>query len=141
MSRVGREGEPMRKLVRILKISAATLALAVLALSIYVTTTWNRVWDAPLPQVHASADPEVIRRGEYLVYGPAHCVECHASSPEAVERYIDTGERPPLTGGQRFAAPPLGAIYSKNITPDAETGIGRYSDAQVARMLRFAVRP
>jgi len=41
----------------------------------------------------------------------------------------------------RVAAPPLGAIYSKNITPDPETGIGRYSDGQIARMLRYAVRP
>ena len=36
---------------------------------------------------------------------------------------------------------PLGAVYSRNLTPDTETGIGRYSDAQIAPMMRWAVRP
>ena len=34
-----------------------------------------------------------------------------------------------------------GAIYSKNLTPDKETGIGRYTDGQIARMMRYNVRP
>ena len=76
-----------------------------------------------------------------IAFGAAHCVECHAASTEAVERYAETGVKPMLVGGQRFAAPPLGAIYSKNLTPDPETGIGRYTDPQIARMLRYAVRP
>jgi mono/diheme cytochrome c family protein len=41
----------------------------------------------------------------------------------------------------RFAAAPLGAMYSRNITPDVETGIGKYSDGQIARLLRWSVRP
>jgi cytochrome c553 len=32
-------------------------------------------------------------------------------------------------------------IYSKNLTPDPDTGIGRYSDGQIARMMRWSVRP
>jgi len=47
----------------------------------------------------------------------------------------------PLSGGLRIELKPLGAVYSKNLTPDTETGIGRYSDAQVARMMRWGVRP
>jgi mono/diheme cytochrome c family protein len=102
--------------------------------------TYDRTYDAPLPDLHASSDPAVIQRGEYLVQGPAHCVGCHVSEEEAEHA---AAERRParLTGGRRFAADPLGAIYSRNITPDRETGIGRYSDPQIARMLRYAVRP
>jgi hypothetical protein len=33
----------------------------------------------------------------------------------------------------------VGKIYSKNITPDKETGIGNYTDAQIARALRYGV--
>src|SRR5262245_26850516 len=128
----------MRLALRILKWTAAVLTLLIILLCFYVWRTWDRVYDSPLPDVHASSDPDMIKRGEYLVFGPAHCVECHTASSEAFERYVETGERPPLAGGQRFAAPPLGAIYSRNITPDAETGLGRYSDPQVARMLRYA---
>ncbi len=130
-----------RTILRTLAVLSGILLVAVAVLAIYVAQTWNRVWEAPLPEVRASADPEVIKRGEYLVFGPAHCVECHASSSEEFEHYVNTGERPALKGGFAFPAPPLGTIYSRNITPDLETGIGRYSDAQVARMLRYAVRP
>lgn len=94
----------------------------------------------PLPDVHASTEPAVIKRGEYLVFGPSHCVECHVGSWEEYEQASERGERPSLKGGIRFAASPLGAVYSKNLTPDPDTGIG-YTDAQIARMLRYGVRP
>ena len=51
------------------------------------------------------------------------------------------GEKIPLSGGLRLSIAPLGVIYSRNLTPDRETGIGQYSDAQIARMMRWAVRP
>ena len=93
-----------------------------------------------MPDLHASSDPQIIERGAYLVYGPAHCVECHVSTAEEFEHFAQTGERLALRGGQPFPADPLGVIYSKNITPDPDTGIGRVSDPEVARMLRYSVR-
>ena len=131
----------MRILLWILKWIGLTLLAAVVVLALYVHRTWDRVWDAPLPDLHATSDPAIIARGEYLAYGPAQCVECHTASSAVFERYAETGEKPALAGGFKFPAPPLGAIYSTNITPDRETGIGRYSDGQIARMLRYAVRP
>jgi mono/diheme cytochrome c family protein len=128
----------MLKIVRVIGI--VTLALGASG-AIYVARTWNRVWDLPEPDLHASADPEVIKRGEYLVYGPAHCVECHTDSSDDVERASGREGRPALAGGMKFAAAPLGAMYAKNITPDAQTGIGRYTDGQIARMLRSSLRP
>ena len=126
--------------VRGAAIVAASLAVIGSAIGVYVFRTWDRNWDAPLPAIHASTDPDVISRGEYLVRGPAHCAACHTPKDEAREA-ADSGGFPPLSGGRAFAAAPLGVIYSKNLTPDPETGIGRYSDAQIARMLRFSVRP
>jgi mono/diheme cytochrome c family protein len=131
----------VRTLLRVVKWLGLAVTVAVVVTAIYVARSWNRTWDVALPDLHASTDPALIARGEYLVYGPAHCVECHSESNEAFERYAETGVRPPLIGGFRFAAPPLGVIYSRNLTPDPETGIGRYSDGQIARMLRNAVRP
>ena len=130
-----------RKVLYGLGIVGAVLLVAVVGLAIYVAQTWDRVWDdVPLPEVHASTDPDVIKRGEYFVYGPSHCVECHGGSWEAFQKVIN-GERVPLQGGLAFPAPPLGTLYSRNITPDKETGIGRYTDSQVARMMRYSVRP
>jgi mono/diheme cytochrome c family protein len=45
-----------------------------------------------------------------------------------------------LTGGFEFDMP-IGKMYTKNITPDSVTGIGRYTDAQIARALRYGVGP
>ena len=59
-----------------------------------------------------------------------------------VKRMLDSllklGQDVPLTGGFVFDLP-VGKIYSKNITPDKETGIGDYTDAEIARALRYGV--
>jgi mono/diheme cytochrome c family protein len=36
---------------------------------------------------------------------------------------------------------PIGTVYARNITPDPTTGIGRYTDREIARVLRYGVRP
>lgn len=130
---------------KIIVRSLQTVLLLVLVfasvLTIYVWRTWDRSYDEiPVPDVRASTDPAVIARGEYLVYGPSHCVQCHASSFEEFQKVIKH-EKVPLQGGTPFVAPPLGIIYAKNLTPDPETGIGRYTDGQIARMMRYNVRP
>ncbi|MDP9008653.1 MAG: cytochrome c [Pseudomonadota bacterium] len=55
-------------------------------------------------------------RGEYLTRA-ADCLVCHTAKDGAS-----------FAGGRAFVLP-MGTIYSTNITPDAETGIGNYSDA------------
>jgi mono/diheme cytochrome c family protein len=55
-------------------------------------------------------------RGEYLTRA-ADCAVCHTAK-----------DGTPFAGGLAFVLP-FGTIYSTNITPDAETGIGGYSDA------------
>jgi mono/diheme cytochrome c family protein len=131
----------LRLALRILGWFAAALLIVVALAGVYVARNWDRTWDVPAPDLHATTDPAVIARGEYLVYGPAHCVECHVSSFAEYQRSYIQGRPVPLTGGYRFPIGPLGTLYSKNLTPDPETGIGRYSDAQIARMLRHGVRP
>ena len=48
------------------------------------------------------------------------------------------GEELPLKGGLNFDLP-IGTLYSKNITPDDETGIGKLPDSVIARSLRYGV--
>src|SRR5262249_4885367 len=130
-----------KRVVRAMGILFAIVVLALAGLAAYVARTWDKIYeDAPLPQVRISTDPAVLARGEYLVYGPAHCVECHGGSLAALQQLGD-GVRAPLSGGVKLPLGPLGAVYAKNLTPDPETGIGPYSDAQIARMMRYAVRP
>jgi mono/diheme cytochrome c family protein len=129
------------KLLRsIFNLVLATVGAVVVVVALYVARTWDRTYDIPLPALKASSDSAVVQRGEYLVHGPAHCVECHVSSP-AEARSAGEGAHLPLKGGIPFPLGPLGVVYSRNLTPDLETGIGRYTDGQIARMMRWAVRP
>ena len=57
-----------------------------------------------------------LERGEYLARA-ADCVVCHTAKDGV-----------PFAGGRAFVLP-FGTIYSTNITPDHDTGIGSYSDA------------
>ena len=98
---------------------------------------WKRTFDAPYPPISASSDPAIIERGRYLVYGPAACAYCHVPRGEWTK--LEQGVELPLTGKHLFPLP-FGDIYSTNITPDGETGIGRRTDGELARILRYGVR-
>ncbi|MEB2774175.1 cytochrome c [Algoriphagus sp. D3-2-R+10] len=107
---------------------------------IYVQLSWNKTYDIPYPDLQVSTDSTVIERGRYLVHGPAHCSNCHVGSVAEMIS-ADAGKNIPLKGGAKFPLGPIGTIYPKNLTPDPTTGIGRYSDSEVFRMMRHAVKP
>src|SRR5262245_66689020 len=92
----------MRRILRVLKWVAIVVVVLAIGLSVYVAMYWDRTWDVPEPDLHASTDPAIIARGEYIVYGPAHCVVCHSGSIEQFQRLVDHGTPPPLAG-----VPPL----------------------------------
>lgn len=96
-----------------------------------------RAFEAPYPAVPVSSDPDVVAHGRYLVYGPAACAYCHV--PREEWKQLDAGEELPLAGNHVFRLP-FGEFYSSNLTPDLETGIGRRTDQQLARILRHGVR-
>jgi mono/diheme cytochrome c family protein len=123
--------------MKILRYGAAALGLVVIGLIGAVQLRWDRTFDAPTTNLKASTDSGVIARGRYLAHGPAHCADCH-TPPDLLERRL-AGEQLPLAGGYEFEIPP-GKFRAPNITPDQETGIGRYSDEQIARMIRYGVR-
>src|SRR5260370_26939735 len=64
----------------------------------------------------AAPDPAAAQRGAYI-FDAADCVGCHTDAK-------NNGAR--LAGGRALATP-FGVFYSPNITPDKETGIGRWS--------------
>jgi mono/diheme cytochrome c family protein len=77
-----------------------------------------------------AAEPDAVARGAYLA-NAADCVACHTDSAHSGRPYA----------GGRALATPFGTFYSPNITPDPETGIGRWSDEQFLHALRDGVRP
>jgi mono/diheme cytochrome c family protein len=65
---------------------------------------------------------EAIARGEYLA-AAGNCVSCHSRSGGA-----------PFSGGRPFTTA-FGTIYSSNITPDVETGIGKWTMTDLRRAM------
>jgi len=93
-------------------------------------------FDAPYPDIKASKDSSVIARGKALVFGPAHCANCH--TPVELHEKVNAGEEVPLIGGNVFSLP-IATIVTPNLTPDKE-GIGRLTDQEIARLLRYGVK-
>src|SRR5215471_1691638 len=73
------------------------------------------------------ANADIVKRGEYLTRA-ADCMVCH-TAPDGAE----------YAGGLGFPMP-FGTLYSTNITPDKETGIGNYSDQDFLNAVQRGVR-
>ena len=133
------DGRPkVSRLKKTARWMAGTLAVLIGGVAVAVIAREDRKFDAPPVAAHVSRDPQVIARGHYLAFGPAHCVECHGAPDRRGE--LGGGQAIPLSGGQQLKLP-VGVFRPGNITPDAQTGIRRYSDADIARMLRYGIRP
>lgn len=82
---------------------------------------------AALPKAFAAnGDATVVERGRYLAH-LGDCIACH------------TAEKGAAMAGGRALATPFGKLYSTNITPDRETGIGSYSFEQFNRAMRQGI--
>lgn len=81
---------------------------------------------APLTARADASSDALVARGAYLAKA-GDCIACH-SAPRGK----------PMAGGLPMTTP-LGAIYTTNITPDPDTGIGRYTEQDFARALREGV--
>jgi len=87
----------------------------------------------PVAAQEASA---LVKRGAELVNGIVACGNCHTQRGPTGQPLMDLG----LSGGMVFDEQPFRAVAS-NITPDRETGIGNWTDAQIIRSIREGVRP
>jgi mono/diheme cytochrome c family protein len=126
----------MRRFKKILKWTGIVLLFIITAFSITTAARQNMKYEAPYPDIKASTDTTVINRGRHVVYTLAHCKDCHYKGNS--DSIIALGQDVPLTGGVLFDLP-VGKVYSKNITPDSTTGIGKFTDAEIARALRYGV--
>ena len=79
--------------------------------------------------LHANEpDAPLIEHGKYVAQ-LGDCIACHTAS-----------QGKPMAGGLELNTP-MGTIFSSNITPDRETGIGAYTFEQFDRVMREGVTP
>ena len=95
---------------------AAAAALAALAAA------------TPLPQEPAKQGPDgsLIERGRYLATA-GNCVSCHTRPGGA-----------PFSGGVAFHTP-FGTLYSTNITPDKNSGIGKWTEEDLRHAMQEGI--
>ncbi|MDF2792357.1 MAG: rane-bound D-gluconate 2-dehydrogenase cytochrome c subunit [Pseudomonas orientalis] len=109
-------------------ILSVLLGVAMLAvvLAWIVAGLLNRAGDAEA-NLTQEVTPALIEKGAYLARA-GDCVACHTSH--------DAGK--PFAGGLGIASP-IGTIYSTNITPDKQTGIGNWTYGEFERAVRRGI--
>src|SRR5437870_2966633 len=101
-----------------------------LALALLITAGCRHT-NVPLPaSAPATAGDTSVVRGEYIVRNVAVCGSCHGANHEADG---------PLSGGMEFHDWRIGTARASNLTSDAETGLGTWSEAEIVRALRSGV--
>jgi mono/diheme cytochrome c family protein len=86
----------------------------------------------PLPAAPRAMASDATSRGEYIVRNVAVCGGCHSAS----ERDPDG----PLSGGREFRDWRIGVARASNLTPDNDTGLGTWSEAEIVRAIRNGQR-
>jgi mono/diheme cytochrome c family protein len=90
-------------------------------------------------EFHAERTPARLARGKYLVEGLMHCFACHSDlNWKAPGVPPQPGKKGAGTIFPDEKNPPF-RIVAPNITPDKETGAGKWTDAQFERALRQGI--
>jgi mono/diheme cytochrome c family protein len=137
----------MRVLLRILAALTALLVLMVAGGTAYLYGFLPR--QRPPADLAVAASPGLVARGEYLV---KHVVLCHDCHSERDWTLYSGPAMPPLGAGRpcmdentkavgiNFGMGGFpGRLCIRNITPDVETGIGAWTDGEIARAIREGV--
>lgn len=78
-----------------------------------------------------------LERGRYLVDGIGVCVNCH--SPRNNEGHVDRSMY--FAGGTQLFRSSSYEVFGSNLTPDPETGIGKWTAADIKRAITEGRRP
>ena len=131
----------VKLLKKLLMIIVAALVVLV-PLAITFTIGWRPILgprSRPVTDRKFEATPARLERGRYVVNSVALCFECHS------EHDASLPDVPVMAGregsGFNFGKDPdLGSDFiTRNITPDKETGIGSWTDDEIARAIREGI--
>src|ERR1700676_2317462 len=100
------------------RLSKIVRAAAIAPLALFAASAAQVSAQTPAPADKAS----IIARGEYLAQA-GDCVACH------------TAPGGKLFAGGRAMPTPFGTLYTSNVTPDADTGIGKWTADQFYSMM------
>jgi mono/diheme cytochrome c family protein len=129
-----------------MKVRAKTIVLGVLGLLVLIVVGgitaigWQIILGPkmrPVTDRKFEATPERLARGKYIAEGPASCFHCHS------EPNFNAPMGEPLASnrgsGWQMPIPELGNPSSANITSDPATGLGSWTDDEIARAIQEGV--
>jgi mono/diheme cytochrome c family protein len=135
-----RELNEMNKGLRIFLYVIGLLAL-ILAIGITFSIGWRPILGArvrPLTDRNFDVTPARLARGKYLAEAVAGCLDCHTEHDWKAPGAALVAGREGAGGlfpGEGFP----GRIVAPNLTPDPETGAGKWTDDQLARAIREGI--
>ncbi|MBD8150962.1 cytochrome c [Pseudomonas fluorescens] len=92
---------------------------------------WNGVFAPTAPYAANPGQDALWNRGAYIVQGPGHCGSCHTPRGLAFnEKALDQSGAPFLAGAL------LDGWYAPSLRQDPNTGLGRWSEAQIVQFLK-----
>jgi mono/diheme cytochrome c family protein len=121
-----------KRIIKILGWGVGIVVVLLFVLAAYIQISWDAKDDRPAPNLKAPADSTAIARGKYIFKFQAQCWGCHQSPSQPGIASA--------AGGMLFdlsdTGPGFGKWYSRNLTPDMETGLGRWTDGEIVQALR-----
>jgi mono/diheme cytochrome c family protein len=110
----------------LVRIVIGAVSLGIVCLLVFLGLAWRPAIAAIDPPAKLNFPDDLIARGKVLA-GAGYCAVCHTRA-----------------GGQPFAGglgvkTPFGTVYSTNLTPDPETGMGRWSLEAFTRAMHEGV--
>ena len=118
----------MPKILRYLLIIIGILVIAVGCFAAFIAIRGIPHYTAEKITVKVESTPARLERGQVLV--SLLCSNCHMDH--------NTNK---LTGREMAEVTQFGQIFSKNITKDAEHGIGKWTDGEIIYLLRTGLKP
>lgn len=121
-------GKPLTRWIVALTLLVALTVTAVVGWLVWAPTPPSGTADVTLPTSGQPATQDLLQRGAYLAR-LGNCAQCHTAPGGA-----------PYAGGRGIATP-FGTVYGGNLTPDLETGLGRWSADDFWRALHRGQSP
>src|SRR5690242_18729337 len=139
---VGRSSTPVRTIEHHVAIC---LHLHVVAIGRAHVSKWSRLFSFVVASatmlvfsgVSGQAAETQVQRGKYLV-SVIPCTDCHTPGT-----FLGKPDMKRYLGGSDvgFEVPGLGVFYGPNLTPDDETGLGKWTKEQIATAITTGKRP
>lgn len=127
----------MKRALKALGIGLVVLIAVVAGMVLYAQAAWDAVRVEDVRALVAPSDPATVARGQFIFRDALACWTCHSGDTETPNPGAD------VSGGREFdmrdVGPGFGMVWAPNITSDVETGIGAWSDGELARTLREGV--